>query len=86
MSSQTRASGGGGGGRHSKKFNNSAGDTAANNNNKKSDHVKIDKEKSKVSFCIQTFAYSDRYTLPLVLSTTFHIQFNSHQVTASGLC
>lgn len=51
MSSQTRASGGGGGGRHSKKFNNSAGDTAANNNNsKKSDHVKIDKEKSKVSF------------------------------------
>lgn len=52
MSSQTRASGGGGGGRHSKKFNNAAGDTAANNNSKKSDHVKIDKEKSKVSLFI----------------------------------
>lgn len=63
MSSQTRASGGGGGGgggsgggRHAKKASSSAGgggETATNNNNnntsKKTDHVKPDKEKSRVS-------------------------------------
>lgn len=68
MSSQTRASGGGGGGRHSKKFNNSAGDTAANNNSKKSDHVKIDKEKSKVSFFFSYWYITTTFVYNIALS------------------